>query len=37
MPDLAESSQRVLAKNFPNNKMLLGAQDHRNAPWWKLW
>lgn len=35
MPDLAESSKRVLEKNFPKNSMV--ASDRADTPWWKLW
>ena len=35
MPDLAESSRRVLEKNFPKNSMI--ASDRADTPWWKLW
>ncbi len=34
MPDLAESSRRVLEKNFPNNRLVAKDGD---KPWWQLW
>jgi outer membrane protein assembly factor BamD len=36
MPDLAESSRRVLEKNFPNNRLITQNRDD-NGPWWKFW
>ena len=37
MPELAESSKRVLEKNFPKNSMLGNARERENSSWWKLW
>ncbi len=36
MPDLANTSRRVLEKNFPNNTMISKTSTNDKA-WWKLW
>lgn len=36
MPELANTSRRVLEKNFPNNNMIAKAPAGGKA-WWKLW
>ena len=35
MPELANSSRRVLEKNFPNNAMV--SKSGSSKSWWKLW
>ncbi len=35
MKELADSSRRVLEKNFPNNRAV--AKNGSGKPWWKLW
>ena len=37
MPELAESSKRVLEKNFPNNLTLAANRDRAGSTWWKFW
>ena len=36
MPELANTSRRVLEKNFPNNNMVAKSPGGTKA-WWKLW
>ncbi len=36
LPELADSSRRVLEKNFPNNN-LIGKTQSAGKAWWKLW
>ncbi|MEO8383674.1 MAG: outer membrane protein assembly factor BamD [Betaproteobacteria bacterium] len=36
LPELANSSRRVLEKNFPKNNMISKASSSSQA-WWKLW
>ena len=35
LPELANSSRRVLEKNFPNNAMV--SKSGNSKSWWKLW
>ena len=37
MPELANSSRRVLEKNFPNNNMIAKSSTGGGKAWWKLW
>ena len=38
MPDLRESANRVLTKNFPNSDyMKRGGPKKKKVPWWRLW
>ena len=34
MPQLAEDSQQILAKTFPESRYVTGARD---KPWWQFW
>jgi outer membrane protein assembly factor BamD len=36
MPELRDDARRVLAKNFPDDRMAK-AGENRNAPWWRFW
>ncbi len=37
MAELANSSRRVLEKNFPNNNMIAKTSSGNGKAWWKLW
>jgi outer membrane protein assembly factor BamD len=37
MKELAESSRRVLAQNFPNNALINAQAAAKAKPWWKVW
>jgi outer membrane protein assembly factor BamD len=37
MPELADSSKRVLEKNFPNNSLVAKDGGSSGKSWWKLW
>lgn len=37
MAELANSSRRVLQKNFPNNNMIAKTSTGGGKAWWKLW
>ena len=34
--DLRDDAKKVLAKNYPADKLALEGQN-RSAPWWKFW
>jgi outer membrane protein assembly factor BamD len=36
MPELRDDARRVLAKNFPDDRMAKSGEN-RNLPWWKFW
>jgi outer membrane protein assembly factor BamD len=36
MPELRDDARRVLAKNFPADRMAQQGEN-RNKPWWKFW
>ena len=36
MPELRDDARRVLAKNFPDDRMAKAGQN-RTEPWWKFW
>jgi outer membrane protein assembly factor BamD len=36
MPELRDDSRKVLAKNYPAERMAQDGQN-RNKPWWKFW
>ena len=37
MPDLRDSADRVLLKNFPNSAYLKPGGPKKKVPWWRLW
>src|SRR5689334_11392890 len=37
MPDLRDSADRVLLKNFPNSAYLKAGGPKKKVPWWRLW
>ncbi len=37
LPELAQSSRRVLEKNFPQNAMVAKDGGASKKPWWKIW
>jgi outer membrane protein assembly factor BamD len=37
MPDLRESTERVLMKNFPDSVYLKPGGGKKKVPWWRLW
>ncbi|MFY8062111.1 MAG: outer membrane protein assembly factor BamD, partial [Usitatibacteraceae bacterium] len=37
MKELADSSRRVLAQNFPNNVLINAQAAAKAKPWWKVW
>lgn len=37
MPELRDSAERVMRKNFPESEFLKFGQRKRTAPWWRIW
>ncbi len=37
MPELRESAERVMRKNFPDSEFLKPGGRKRDAPWWRIW
>ena len=37
MPELRDSAERVLRKNFPASEFLQAGGPRRSAPWWRIW
>ncbi len=37
MPELRESAERVMRKNFPDSDFLKPGGRKRTAPWWRIW
>jgi outer membrane protein assembly factor BamD len=37
MPDLRDSANRVLMKNFPNTDYMKPGGPKKKVPWWRLW
>jgi outer membrane protein assembly factor BamD len=37
MKELADSSRRVLEKNFPQNSLITKTPANSGKPWWKIW
>jgi outer membrane protein assembly factor BamD len=37
MPELRDSADRVMRKNFPESEFLKPGGGKRTAPWWRIW